>query len=147
VVPAGACTGAMSSCERPADNNERRVPSEPRTDLAAHREDRPRGGVAYYRGVADWWGRHVWVERDGIRGALSHHGDAGVSYAWGRSGPCARELARALLFDATGNAALSERYCRDLTHEVLAHLPDREFVLRRDEILAWIAERPGETSA
>jgi hypothetical protein len=104
---------------------------------------RPPGRATHYRGVADWWGRHVWVERDGIRGSLSRHGeDSRVSYAWGRSGLGARELARALLFDATDNAALSERYCRDFTHEVLAHLPEPEFVLGRDDILAWIAERP-----
>jgi hypothetical protein len=101
-----------------------------------------------YRGVADWWGRHVWVERDGIRGSLSHRGeDLGVSYAWGRSGIGVRELARALLFDATDNAALSERYCREFTHEVLARMPQPEFVLGRDDILAWIAERPAERTA
>ena len=138
----------MSSREQPAGNSERRAPSEPCTDVAADREGRPRGKATHYRGVADWWGRHVWVERDGIRGALSHHGeDFRVSYAWGRSGIGARELARALLFDATDSAVLSERYCRDFTHEVLAHLPEPEFVLGRDEILAWIAERPGETTA
>jgi hypothetical protein len=108
---------------------------------------RPPGKAIHYRGVADWWGGHVWVERDGIRGALSHPGeDFRVSYEWGRSGIGARELARALLFDATDNAALSERNCRDFVHEVLAHLPEPEFVLGRDEILAWIAERPGQTT-
>jgi uncharacterized protein DUF6166 len=138
----------MSSRDQPAGNSERRAPSEPRTDPGADREGRPRGKATRYRGVADWWGRHVWVERDGIRGALSHHGeDFRASYAWGRSGIGARELARALLFDATDSAALSERYCRDFTHEVLAHLPEPAFVLGRDEILAWIAERPGETTA
>jgi uncharacterized protein DUF6166 len=122
----------MSFREQPAGNSERRAP----------------GKATHYRGVADWWGRHVWVERDGIRGALSHYGeDSRVSYAWGRSGIGARELARALLFDATDNAALSERYCRDFTHEVLAHLPEPEFVLGRDDILAWIAERPGQRTA
>jgi hypothetical protein len=111
-------------------------------------KSRPAGKATHYRGVADWWGRHVWVERDGVRGALSHHGeDSGVSYAWGRSGIGARGLARALLFDATDNAVLSERYCRDFTHEVVAHLPEPEFVLGRDDILAWIAERPGQTTA
>jgi hypothetical protein len=72
-----------------------------------------RAGDGEVSGVADWWGRHVWVERDGIRGALSHHGeDFRVSYAWGRSGIGARELARALLFDATDSAVLSERLPR-----------------------------------
>ena len=68
-----------------------------------------------------------------------------ASHTRGAAG--ARELARALLFDATDSAVFSERYCRDFTHEVLAHLPEPEFVLGRDEILAWIAERPGETPA
>ena len=137
----------MSSCERPASSGDGRVPSEPRVGLAGHGEDRSPGKAAYYRGVADWWGRHVWVERDGVRGALSRHGgDPGVSYTWGRSGVGARELARSLLYDATGNAALSERHCRDFTHEILAHLPDPEFVLGREEILTWIAERPEEPS-
>jgi hypothetical protein len=65
-----------------------------------------------------------------------------VRYAWGRLGIGARELARALLYDATSNAALAERYCRDFTHEVLAHLPEPEFVLERDDILTWITEDP-----
>jgi hypothetical protein len=138
----------MSFREQPAGNREMRAPSEPRTDVAPRREDRPPGKATHYRGVADWWGRHVWVERDGIRGSLSHRGeDPRVSYAWGRSGIGARELARALLFDATDNAALSERYCRDFTHEVVAHLPEPEFVLGRDDILVWIADRPGQRTA
>jgi hypothetical protein len=65
----------------------------------------------------------------------------------GPNGDSARELARALLFDATDNAVLSDRYCRDFRHEVLSHLPELEFVLGRDEILAWIAERSGQTTA
>ena len=28
-----------------------------------------------YVGVADWWGRHVWIERDGVRSALHACGD------------------------------------------------------------------------
>jgi hypothetical protein len=138
----------MSSREQAAGNSESRAPSEPRTDVAADREGRPHGEATHHRGVADWWGRHVWPERDGIRGALSQHGeDSDVSYAWGRTGTGARELARALLIDATDNAVLSDRYCRDFRHEVLSHLPELEFVLGRDEILAWIAERSGQTTA
>lgn len=69
---------------------------------------------------------------------LIHIGPIGI-------GAC--ELARALLFDATDNAILSERDYRDFTHEVLAHLPEPEFVLGRDDILDWIAERPAHTPA
>jgi hypothetical protein len=64
-----------------------------------------------------------------------------VTYAWGRPGIGSRELARALLFDATGSAALAERFCRDLTHQVVARLPEPEFALERDDILAWLANR------
>ena len=98
--------------------------------------------VTRYLGVADWWGRHVWVERNGVRSSLRHCGENGtVPYAWGRRGLGARELARGLLFDATGSAAVAERFCRDLTHEVVARLPEPEFALERDDILAWLANR------
>jgi hypothetical protein len=84
--------------------------------------------VTRYLGVADWWGRHVWVERNGVRSSLQSCGQHGmVTYAWGSSGIGSRELARALLSDATGSAALAERFCRDLTHEVVA----REFPAQR----------------
>jgi Family of unknown function (DUF6166) len=98
--------------------------------------------VTRYLGVADWWGRHVWVERNGVRSSLLYCGQDGmVTYAWGRPGIGSRELARALLFDATGSAALAERFCRDLTHEVVARLPEPEFALERDDVLAWIEDR------
>ena len=61
---------------------------------------------------------------------------------WGRAGLGAREFARALLFDATGSTALADRYCRALTHEVVAHLPEPEFALDADDILAWLAAQP-----
>jgi uncharacterized protein DUF6166 len=99
---------------------------------------------ARYIGVADWWGRHVWVERRGVRRALRHRGTDRllVPFAWGRSGVGALELSRALLFDATGSVALGERFCRDFTHAIVAHLPEPEFALDRDEILSWLADQP-----
>jgi hypothetical protein len=95
-----------------------------------------------YLGVADWWGRHVWVERNGARSALPYRGDDDLAaYAWGRPGIGARELARALLVDATGNAALGERFCRELTHQLVVDLPECEFALERDDILTWLAQQ------
>jgi hypothetical protein len=64
-----------------------------------------------------------------------------VTFAWGRPGIGSRELARALLFDATGSAAVAERFCRDLTHEVVARLPDSEFALELDDVVAWLEDR------
>jgi Family of unknown function (DUF6166) len=96
--------------------------------------------VDRYRGAADRSGRHVWVERNGVRRPLPRCGeDDIVPYSGGRAGPGARELARAVLLDATGSIALAERFCRDLTHEVVAHLPEPEFTLERDNILTWLA--------
>lgn len=92
-----------------------------------------------YVGVADWWGRHVWVERDGVRSALHACGDDLIAaFAWGTRGIAARELARAILADATGNPAVAERYCRELTHAVIAGLPRTGFELARADVLAWL---------
>jgi hypothetical protein len=92
-----------------------------------------------YVGVSDWWGRHVWVERDGVRSALHACGeDLIAGFAWGARGIAARELARAILADATGSPAVAERYCRDLTHAVIAGLPRAGFELARRDVLAWL---------
>jgi hypothetical protein len=97
-----------------------------------------------YVGVADWWGRHVWVERDGVRSALHACGEELIaSYAWGCRGIAARELSRALLADASGSPAVAERYCRDLTHAVVAGLPRAGFELDRATVLAWLDATAG----
>jgi hypothetical protein len=96
--------------------------------------------TARYVGVADWWGRHVWVERDGVRRALHACGDELIAgFRWGCRGIAARELARAILADATGSPALAERWCRELTHAVIAELPRTGFELEADAVLEWLA--------
>jgi hypothetical protein len=96
-------------------------------------------GNVMYVGVADWWGRHVWVESDGTRSALHACGDDLIaSFAWGCRGIAARELARAILADATGSPAVAERYCRELTHAVIAGLPRTGFELDRADVLGWL---------
>jgi hypothetical protein len=93
-----------------------------------------------YVGVADWWGRHVWLENEGTRGSLPYRGDDDmVAYAWGRRGIGARELSRAILFDVTGSVALADRFCRDFTHDVVAELPDVGFQLDREQVLDWLS--------
>jgi hypothetical protein len=99
-----------------------------------------------YVGVADWWGFHVWVEDGGVRRALPYPGDAQLaSFAWGRSGLAARELARSLIQDATGSPALAERHCREMTHEVIAGLPALGFELTREDVLGWLESASGPT--
>jgi hypothetical protein len=101
-----------------------------------------------YVGVADWWGRHVWVERDGTRSALQACGDELIAgFAWGMRGIAARELARAILADATGNPAMAERYCREATHALIADLPRAGFELDRDVVLAWLADAAAPAAA
>jgi hypothetical protein len=100
-----------------------------------------------YLGVADWWGRHVWVERAGVRTALRYHGDLRMpGFAWGRRGLAARELSRSLIYDATGSQMLAERYCRDFTLELVADLPEAGFTLERDDILAWLEDHAGPSA-
>jgi hypothetical protein len=92
-----------------------------------------------YVGLSDWWGTHVWVERDGVRRALHACGDELIAgFAWGCRGIAARELARAILADATGSTAVAERFCRDLTHAIVSGLPRTGFELDRDDVLAWL---------
>jgi hypothetical protein len=108
------------------------------------RRARPATRTTRYVGVADWWGRHVWVERAGVRTALRYYGDLEMGgFSWGRRGLAARELSRSLLQDATGSPALADRYCRDLTLELVAELPDEGFDLDRDDILAWLEKHDG----
>jgi Family of unknown function (DUF6166) len=93
-----------------------------------------------YIGVLDGSGRRVWVDEDGARRSLPYRGEGlPVGFAWSRHGIGARELSRSILLDATGNEALAERYCRELTHQVIARLPELRFELSRDDVLAWLA--------
>ena len=107
-----------------------------------------RSATLRYVGVADWWGFHVWIEDDGgARRALPYRGDAPLAgYSWGRAGIGARELARAIIDDATGSPALAERHCRELTHAVIAHLPALGFELDREEIVGWLEQEAGRAT-
>jgi Family of unknown function (DUF6166) len=93
-----------------------------------------------YVGVLDGAGRRVWVEEGGTRRSLPFRGEGlPVGFAWSRCGLGARELSRSILCDATGNEALAERFCRELTHQVIARLPELSFELSRADVLAWLA--------
>jgi uncharacterized protein DUF6166 len=101
-----------------------------------------------YVGVADWWGRDVWIESDGARAGLPACGEELIAgFAWGCRGIAARELARAILADASGSPALAERFCRDFTHAVVAELPRVGFELPRVAVLEWLDEVGGAVPA
>jgi hypothetical protein len=93
-----------------------------------------------YVGELDGRGRQVWVEEGERRRALPWRGERlPVGFEWGRIGIGARELARAILLDATDNVMVAEFHCREMTHQVVAHLPEPGFELDREDILAWLA--------
>lgn len=95
-----------------------------------------------YVGRSTWSGRAVSVERATGAEPLRLGGPSlTYGYAWGRSGSMPREVARAILLDATGNEMLAERLCRPFTWEVVAALPAAEFTMTRAEVLAWISDR------
>jgi hypothetical protein len=92
-----------------------------------------------YIGVADWAGCQVCVERDGVSVPLHACGDELIAgFSWGCRGIAPRELARAILADATGSPALAERYCREFTHGVVAGLPRWGFELDGAAVLRWL---------
>ena len=93
-------------------------------------------------GVADWWGRRVWVEQGGTRRMLRKTGEEPLeAFSWGQRGLGTRNLAEAMLADATGNPMLASRLSRDLAIEVVAELDDSGFELGRDDVLAWVSAR------
>jgi hypothetical protein len=84
-------------------------------------------------------GRAVFTHADGELQALRLSQPALVrGYAWGRAGSGPREVARAILLDATGNEMLAERLCRPYTWEVISQLPTEGFRITKKEVLAWI---------
>jgi len=107
----------------------------------------PAGGVGMrtpvrYVGVADWWGRRVWVEHGDFRSGLRYSSGAVIEFAWGRAGLGARELARSILTDAAGDRGADELQCIAYVHEVIARLPQAGFELDRADVLAWLEARP-----
>lgn len=92
-----------------------------------------------YVGIADWWGRHVWLEHGDVRSALPYSDGAVIGFAWGRAGLGARELARSILRDTAGDSGVDDALCTRFVHEVIVRLPQSDFELGRDEVLAWLA--------
>lgn len=95
--------------------------------------------IAY---VGEWTplGRTVVIEEGERRRPLPMRDSAQIGgYAWGRAGAVPREVARAILTDATGNQMLARRLCRPLTWEVVSQLPAGGFRLTRSEVLEWVS--------
>jgi hypothetical protein len=107
--------------------------------------DRPRhrGSETIYVGRWTGLGRAVFTDRDGESRPLRLAQPAlARGYAWGRAGAGPREVARAILLNATDNEMLSERLCRPFTWEVIANLPPGGFQITKRAVLGWVEGRP-----
>jgi hypothetical protein len=94
-----------------------------------------------YVGRTDAWVRMVWVEREGVPEALHPGGDELIlGFRWGGRGIAVRELARAILLDATGSPVLAELRCRSFAGDVLAVLPEEGFRLDGAAVRAWVEQ-------
>jgi hypothetical protein len=103
-----------------------------------------------YIGVTTAFGKTVFIgDEAGLRTLRLGGSALTIGYTWGRAGPGPREVARAILIDATGNEMLAERLCRPFTWEVVSKLPSDEFCITRADVLAWIEgrETPSLTEA
>lgn len=95
-----------------------------------------------YIGVTTAFGKTVFIGDEAGLQTLRLGGSAlTIGYTWGRAGPGPREVARAILIDATGNEMLAERLCRPFTWEVVSKLPADEFRVTRADVLAWVEGR------
>jgi hypothetical protein len=60
------------------------------------------------------------------------------SYSWGCHGAGSRELAWALIRDATGDRQLADDWYLDLSTEIVSRLPADEFELRASDVVTWL---------
>jgi hypothetical protein len=101
-----------------------------------------------YIGVTTAFGKTVFIGDEAGLQTLSLGGSAlTIGYTWGRTGPGPREVARAILIDATGNEMLAERLCRPFTWEVVSKLPADEFCIPRKDVLAWVEDQGTASSS
>jgi hypothetical protein len=64
------------------------------------------------------------------------------SYSWGCHDAGSRELAWALIRDATGDRQLAEDWHLDLSIEIVSRLPSAEFRLRASDVVTWLEATP-----
>ncbi len=92
-----------------------------------------------FRGLRDRHGRAL-VLFDGCRPPVVPPDLRGLG--WGDAGEGSLALSWLLLAAASGDTRLADDWHADFCAEVTARLPARGFVLRRDEIVAWLDSSP-----
>ena len=68
---------------------------------------------------------------------------ASSSFDWGHFCRGARQLAAALLFDATGNTDTATRYSETFALEVVSQWKQPKWKISRSEVLAWVDAKMG----
>ena len=95
-----------------------------------------------YVGTLGIAGRRVWVEEPaGPRVLRCGLEDPVFGFTWGRPGRRTRELARAIIEDATGDGAFAERHADAFMRDVLVTLAPAGFRLSGDDVAAWLSGR------
>jgi uncharacterized protein DUF6166 len=100
-----------------------------------------------YRGERVPNGRRVYVlGPQGAERLVPRSPSSLWSYSWGCHGAGSRELAWALIRDATGDRQLADDWHLDLSIEVVSRLPSDEFELRASDVVTWLAASPPHPS-
>lgn len=81
----------------------------------------------------------VWVvDGDGVAPLAARAPTPPWIFTWGRRGVLARELAWAVLFDATADTQLADDWCCDVAGDIVARLPSEDFSLTAVDVLGWL---------
>jgi hypothetical protein len=117
--------------------------------MSDERARAPDRSAPLYVGTRTPLGPTVHVEAPGApRQRLRHTvRRAADGFDWGRRGPAATDLARAIVSDATGDAALAERLSAPFAFEVVGSLPPAGFWLSRRAVLDWVHARTAAPTA
>jgi hypothetical protein len=80
------------------------------------------------------------LDAEGPHPLKSRRPDPLWSFAWGRAGSSARELAWSILYDCAGDAGLADDWCAVFATEVISHLSQDGFALELGDVLTWLYE-------
>ena len=96
-------------------------------------------GKAAYLGTSTLIGRTAFVQHGDDRCTLPlRRSRRFKGYSWGRAGIGSRELARAILLDATGDEMLADRLCQRFTWEVVSRWSPDGFEVTGAAVLGWV---------
>jgi len=107
----------------------------------------------FYRGMRTPTGNYPVVHRvdtDGqstfldVRQDLApHNSDAAIPFGWLKKGPPCRQLALALLADATGDDTKALRLYERFASRFVSKLPDGGWLIKAEDVRNWVLKEEG----